>query len=85
MVGYDIPMLSLYVWLPKTSNFRYHVNTLFYAGHVPLNVTNDFGAVNPGSLAMKNRSPKYNMRGVPKHKVQVLGNSRQSNLITGVC
>ena len=54
-------MLSLYVWLPKTSNFRYHVNTLFYAGHVPLNVTNDFGAVNPGSLAIKKKTGPPNI------------------------
>eukprot|EP00434_Breviolum_minutum_P013368 symbB.v1.2.011778.t2/scaffold750.1/size323489/30 len=35
---------------------QYHVNTLFYAGHVPLNVTNDFGAVNPGTRSTISRS-----------------------------
>ena len=54
------------------------MNTLFYAGHVPLNVTNDFGAVNPGNLAVKQETGSTNICGVPKPKVQVLGDSRQS-------
>ena len=28
---------------------RFHVNTLHYAGHVPLSVTNNFGPMNPGA------------------------------------
>mmetsp|Transcript_13057 Transcript_13057/g.22657 ORF Transcript_13057/g.22657 Transcript_13057/m.22657 type:complete len:282 (-) Transcript_13057:53-898(-) len=37
---------------------QFHVNTLHYAGHVPLSVTNDFGPMNPGNRSMMSRSFK---------------------------
>lgn len=35
---------------------QFHVNTLNYSGHVPINVANDFGAVNPGTSSLMSRS-----------------------------
>ncbi|CAL1168913.1 unnamed protein product [Cladocopium goreaui] len=37
---------------------QFHVNTLHYAGHVPLSVTNNFGPMNPGNRSMMSRSFK---------------------------
>ncbi|CAJ1330339.1 unnamed protein product [Effrenium voratum] len=37
---------------------QFHVNTLHYAGHKPLSVTNDFGRVDPGNRSMMSRSFK---------------------------
>ncbi|CAK9049283.1 unnamed protein product [Durusdinium trenchii] len=35
---------------------QYHINTLHYAGHVPLSVTNDVGPMNPGNRSTMSRS-----------------------------
>jgi len=35
---------------------QFHVNTLNYSGHTPIDVTNDFGAVNPAGGSMMSKS-----------------------------
>jgi len=42
---------------------QFHVNTVNYAGHVPVEVKNDFGPVNPGTQTLMSKSfqvPKLN-------------------------